>query len=409
MHWKLILMIAIVLQSSFYALQVQAITLDEIKTLAVQHSGSLAAHELEVRALHSEAKIKGKWQNPQVLGQFGTLKSGDIRGATTEISFTQPVPLSNKVSLRKEFAVLAAKEQEAQTNFYRNWVAHQAVISAWRVYANSELLKHGQERTKRLNLVKRYMGTRPRVTIRHRVEISLIGSLLLQLERDLDEKKHQLSLSLSDLEFWTGKKISPSELKFSIPEYGKLSVPSLSRSENDPELRKAALSAKMSSVDEEIAAKERRPDLFLGAGYRVENVTPVNHFSYAIVGLNIPIWDSGSSRLETARARALRDEKLLADARNRIAVKHKKQIEEVRFRLEQVKRFSPVIIRNTDHAIHEAENGFKQGVLDVNTFMQTETQSHEVIDQVYFSWMDYLESLSDLALMKGDELKWETL
>ena len=62
-----------------------------------------------------------------------------------------------------------------------------------------------------------------------------------------------------------------------------------------------------------------------------------------------------------------------------------------------------------ENSIAEAERGFKQGVLDVNTFLQAETQSHEVIDQIFFSWMDYMETLSGLALMNGDELSSEKL
>lgn len=386
-----------------------SLTLDEVRTLAIGRSSTLSAQEFETRALRSESDLKGKWQNPQVMGQFGSLESGNMNGSTAEVSFTQPVPLSDKFSLRKELAELAVSQQKQQGLFFRNWVSHQAVLSAWRVKVFHEVFKHGEERTQRLRLVKTYMETRPRVSIRHRVELSLIASLLLQLAKDRDQREHKLQLALNDLEFWTGKQLKPEELSFVIPDPEKLTTPANPVADQDPELKKALLDVKMSSVDQEIASKERRPDLFLGGGYRVENVSPVNHFSYAIVGLNIPLWDTGSARVETARARHMRDEKILDETRRRVEIKHRNQIQEVAFHLNQIRRFPPSILKSTENSIAEAERGFKQGVLDVNTFLQAETESHEVIDQIYFSWMDYLENLSGLALMNGNDLNWEKM
>jgi hypothetical protein len=384
-----------------------ALSIDEIRMLAVNHSAALSAREIETHALSTESDVKGRWQNPQLMGQFGTLKSGPYNGATIEVSFTQAVPLSNKFSLRKEIAEVAASQQQKQTEFYRNWVGQEAVLSAWKVFTTRELYKHGLERKKRLALVKKYLETSPRATVKQRVEHSLIGSILMNLERDLDLKDHDRRLALSDLEFWTGKKIADDELDLTLPDYEKIVSPQVKNTHSDIELKEAELKAKMSALDKEMAAKERRPDLYVGGGYRVENVTPVNHFSYGTLGLYIPIWDTGSVRAQTASARLRRDEKNLEEIRRKVALKHEKQVEVVKYFLSQVKRFPPSIVKSTDRTIHEAEMGFRQGVLDVNTFLQTETQSHEIIDQVYLSWMSYLENLSALALMRGEELQVE--
>ena len=99
----------------------------EIAQLAVERSSILNSKEMETRALNSEAQIKGKWQNPQLMSQFGTLKSGQMQGATVEVSITQAIPLSDKFSLRKELAQQAMTTQKIQTIYFKNWVAHQAV------------------------------------------------------------------------------------------------------------------------------------------------------------------------------------------------------------------------------------------------------------------------------------------
>jgi outer membrane protein TolC len=134
---------------------------------------------------------------------------------------------------------------------------------------------------------------------------------------------------------------------------------------------------------------------------------PRNHFSYAIVGLHIPIWDTGASGVEAARARQFRDQKNLEETEKQLILKQQKQIELVKLSVEQLKRFPKKQIRLNEQAITEAERGFRQGLLDVNTFLLAETQSHEVIDQVFLSWLGYLEHLSSLQLMKGEEFQWE--
>jgi len=352
----------------FFTSSVSAITLDEIKILVLEHSASLSAKEMEARALSSEAKLRGKWQNPQLMGQFGTLKSGDSIGATAEISFTQAVPLSNRFSLRKEIAEIALSNQYQQIDFYKKWIIHQATLSAWRAYVAQELFNHGVDRARRLSLIKSYLESRPRVSAKQRVELTLISSSLLQQERLQDQKAYDLNVALQDLEFWTGKKISTSELQLHLPEKLEMTDSYAIDVNRDFEFNQAKQQVSLSEIDQELAKKERRPDLFLGAGYRVENVSPVNHFSYGIVGLNIPIWDTGSSRVEAASARIMRDQKNLQDMERQVVLKQQHAIESLKLAFAQMKRFPKKIIKTHEQAASEAEFSFKQGILDVNTF-----------------------------------------
>lgn len=399
---KLIVVISFAVSANAFG-----ITLPEIRQLAIERSSSLNAQQMEERALHNETIQKGKWQNPQLMSQFGQLDSGTTKGSTAEISLTQAFPLSDKFSLRKEMAQVATGMMKTQNNYFKNWVAHQSVLSAWRVHVSHELFKHGVERARRLGLVKKYLDTRPKVSIKQRVELSIISSLLIQLEKMQDIKKLELDMALNDLEFWVGRKVNPSEIPLKLPLTYDVLADFQMDTINDLELVRAKNNLKTSALDRELAGKERRPDIFLGAGYRVENVTPVNHFSYAIVGLNIPIWDTGSSRSEAAKARELRDQKELEEAEKRLKLKHQNQISLVENSVLQLKRFPRKFVQANEQAVLEAETGFRQSLLDVNTFLQAETQSHEVIDQVFMSWISYLDNLSSLQLMRGEELRWE--
>jgi outer membrane protein TolC len=230
---------------------------------------------------------------------------------------------------------------------------------------------------------------------------------VLQLLKMQDQKQHELIQAEKELEFWVGKKVSSNDLVIELPDDEKIVVPEGEKNHLDLELKLAQNQWSFSKLDAELAKKEKRPDLFFGAGYRVENVVPQNNFSYAILGLNIPIWDTGSFREESTRAREKRDQRYFEEAQRRVSLKHQKQQEFVLFYIGQIKRFPKKLLREQENYIHMAEAGFKQGVVDVNTFLLSETQTHDVIDQIFISWMGYLDNLSALQLMRGERFVWE--
>ena len=196
---------------------VWAIELSELKNMALENSAYLKAEEMEARALRSEQEVAGRLQNPQLMGQFGSVSSDGDRGSTIELSITQAIPLSNKQSLKQELAATALSIQSARLEYFRQWVSHQVTLAAWRVAVRHELYLHGSERARRFSLIKRYLETSPKVSTKQRVELSIISSQLLQLEKDQDLKKFDLNVALNDLEFWVGKKVSAQELKLEIP------------------------------------------------------------------------------------------------------------------------------------------------------------------------------------------------
>ena len=113
-----------------------SLTLTEISDLALENSQFLKAREMEQRALLFDAEVRSKWLNPQLIGQIGGLRSGEMSGATVEVSLLQAIPLSNKLSLKRELALEAAKSQKLRTTAFTNWVVHQALLAAWRVYVH---------------------------------------------------------------------------------------------------------------------------------------------------------------------------------------------------------------------------------------------------------------------------------
>ncbi len=386
-----------------------AATFEELKTLATERSLSLQAQELEARALKADASTAGRWQNPLFSGQFGTLRSGSSQGATTEVSLTQPIPLSDRFGLRRQLGELAVSQQKTRSEFYRLWVRHQAVLAGWRVTTAQALYEHRVERSRRLGLIKSNIESRPRVSSRQRVELALIRTALLRIEGYQEEKASELKRALADLEFWTGKQFLPQDLRFSLPKEVLETTPSLPEQSASLELTLARDNLRGATLEAELARKERRPDLLLGAGHRLEAVAPRNYFNYVILGFTVPLWDTGDGRLEAASVRRRVGEHELRQVEREVGLKLLKLSEELTLARARIKRFSPDLIPKTERSLQEAEAGFRQGLIDANVFLQAETQFHEVIDEVYHAWVLYLETLSDSQITRKEELSWQPM
>ncbi len=396
----------VLLFSVLLSVQAMAKTPQEISQLAIDYSSLVSASELSQRAIEYDAKVKRIWQNPQFMSQVGGLKTATMSGATVEVTLTQPIPLNQKYSLRGDLTEKLLEINDLDVKNKKNWVSHQALLSAWRVKVFSALNKHISERKERMRLAKLYVSKRPQVTAKHMVEAQIINNQIRLLENSLLMNLVEIETAQTELEYWTGLKITPEEIDFDFPKQNLLVTtipPSLGE---DLETRIAQKNLEAAKIESQINKKEKLPDLIVGAGYRLEDMSPANHFSYGVLGITIPIWDTGENRVQAANARIKRDEKLLEEKQKNVRMKIMNHQNMINYFNRLFASFFFDDIKKQEKTLQVAENGFKQGIVDINTFLQTEVQTHEIIDQIYFNWMKYLETISQYNLTVGEELKW---
>lgn len=392
----------------FYTHFTYSLTPEKAMELALERSLTLKAQDMEIQALKGEAILQGRLSNPQVMGQIGTINASPEKGSTLEVSITQAIPLTNKLGLKSKIAKMMIESKSKQTEYFSKWIKHQTLLSMWRVYISDEIYQHGVERARRFSLIKKNLQARASVSTKQKVEKNIIEALLAQLEKEQDAKKHNLFLALNDLEYWTGQRVNPSDIKLKIPKKHPQYEVSDFNIQNSPELLMAQNKVVSAELNSKLINRERIPDLYLGYGYREENVSPNNKFNYGIIGFNIPLWDRGGKKSEIAKIHLNIEKNNYENLERQLSLLQQNQVELVKMSLHQIQRFPESLVKNNEKSIQDAERGFKQGVIDVNLFIQAETQSHEVIDQVYLTWIHYLENLSTLLLSNNQDLNWET-
>lgn len=62
-------------------------------------------------------------------------------------------------------------------------------------------------------------------------------------------------------------------------------------------------------------------------------------------------------------------------------------------------------IHRLEKGFKRAEEAFMKGQIDVVSFIQTDTQLHDYVDQAYTSRINYLSTLSQLEMLVGKKLE----
>src|SRR5690606_19262708 len=270
------------------------------------------------------------------------------------------------------------------------------VLAGWKFFVSFNLYNYRKERSKRLTSIQKKFQKASQRASKKKIDSALLHALLAQLGQEEDEKKLEWQLAEKELQYWTGKKIELSELPTQIPEPAELVSEVEFEIQKHPEILEARSQMQVAALESELALKERRPNIFLGGGYRLERTAPDNHFYYGVVGIKLPIWDTGKHKLESARAREHRYQYLRTAAERRVQHELNKELAHLRYQVEQLKRYPFASVKTYEELIQEAEEGYRRGEVDLNSYLETQSRAHEFIDKVFLSWLVYLERLADL-------------
>jgi hypothetical protein len=384
-----------------------AMSKQELIDLALNKSQKLKAHEYEQHFLDQQSYVQGKWQDPQVLGQFGSIKAGAKQGDTVEVSITQSIPLSNKYSLQREIGKFALERQKQNIALYKNWISHQALLSAWQLAFVTAMHQEESKRTKRLNQIKKYLENRPKVSLKQKVELAMINNQILLLEKSMSDKDYELAKARSDFHFWTGKDINIESLTWLSLKPNLILSSYQIQNTYDLELSQLQTQVEVSKMESSLAQKQKRPDLFLGGGYRQEHLDENVKFEYAIIGVNIPLGQIGNHQQQAAQAKVRLQEANYQAKQEEISNQKYSLQAQFAMAVKQMQTFAPVTQSVNQQMLQDAELGLKQGQLDLTTYLQVETQFHDTLEQSYRVKFDYLQVLSQMQLLSGESFRWE--
>jgi outer membrane protein TolC len=348
-----------------------------------------------------ELKQASKLGNPVLTYQGGSLDSGGSRGSINDITLNQPIPWYGKRSARIQTQEFLLKASEMERSEAVLALAHRVFVLCAQIAAYDEIEKHHDERKKRFLFVQKYFETRPLASPKLSVDKDLIEVQYQMLEKSIVDLAAMKLASYRELEILTGVQDPKVSFRWDLPLTLVDRSVFIEKIKESPELRKLSIMGSASRSRVEEARYEARPDIMVGVNYRREAVEPVNNFYHAQVSVVLPIVDTGENKVQSARAEVRRTEAQNKVREVEVLTEIHKSYESLVAALKNAKIFRYERIKETEQKFKRAEAAFKKGQVDISTFLETDEQIHETINEVFLSRMEYYTHLSRLQFLTG--------
>lgn len=378
----------------------------ELLKLGEERAPIIRSQIYAVETSESLVKQSKLLANPIVTFQGGAIKSATQGGSVADLSINQPIPWLGKRAARIKSQEFLLSLTELDQTEIKLSVLHRIYLLAAEIAASQEVEKHYEERKYRFSLINKFLSTHIQASPKQSVDKDLIEAQIRIIEKNMITLIARREAYLYELEILTGTQVKTVEYSWRDDLPLPLKGYFLDAFETSPKTRRLAVIKNLSENRIEEARLEARPDILVGVNYRQENIAPVNHFYHGQVSVVIPIIDRGQHSVSAAEANFKRTEALNTVERNQFLAAIHSQFASLVSSHKNTQIFPVKNIKMMDKKFEKAEIAFRKGQIDALTFLQSDTQVHENIDQVFLTRLEYLNSLSQLNLMvgKGPEL-----
>lgn len=381
----------------------KTLSIAELIKLGESYSPQLRGQELNLVASENLLKQSRILSNPIFTFQGGSLKSSTQSGAVTDFTLGQPLPWPGKRKNRIEAQEFLLKIAQISKEEAKLQISHRIYINVAELAALQELEAHYSERKRRFSLIEKSLRVRPQASPKQKADRDLIESQINLMEKTMIDLQARKEALMWDLKVFTNSSFD----KVSFP-LASLPV-ALSRNEyvhlleDSPRFKQIKLEVSLAENKIQQARLEARPDILVGVNYRQENVAPVNHFYHGQVAVVIPILDYGQHSVEVAKAEKNRTNAFHRFEKDQLSSLIHQLFSQFEASKKAIDVFNFNKLGQMENKFYDAEESFRKGLIDALTFLQIDSQVHENIDQIYFSRVSYISSISNLNLLIGKE------
>lgn len=344
----------------------------ELQKQVIASDAVLSSLQQSEQAYEINQKFAGRLNNPTFnveLDNLGNSKLKDLDGPTNLLGLSQEIPLSNKLSLRKQIASfqgdrnqfeIAKRQAELKADFricMANWyVATQRAeiysteskLNARQVNVLSEQLKYGR-------------------VIPSDAQLSVALSSESKLRHQNEVKKIQFQKNLCS-KFISNLPSNALEVPLSFNFTDKISL-----SEQE-----AALSSKVKKTQFELARKEAIPDITLGIGVRNYQETNDKVFQVSTsIPLNIFNRHKGNIAIAQAEQMKAETQSVWISSNSKIELENKSI--EVSNLIDAIHQYDQTVLPATNESLRIAEMGYQAGknsLLEFNSIKQIWLDKH---------------------------------
>jgi len=384
----------------------QSYQISDLVNLALQRSELLIASD---KAVESARWLKGQakaWQNPSVSLGAGYKSNSGKNGAAYDIGLSQPFYFPGKQQLAGDIAGVQEKIAGLGRDETRLFIRYNVIKLAYQYVVASELAKHLEERVRRYNAIQIYLSSRPFPSPRKRMEKHIIEMKLPLLKKELAEIRSGKDIAWARLNLFLNL---PSPIAIDPPWFDKgiplkLEDVVSSVEKNNIDLKRQTLILERTEAESKLAKKFIFPDFSLSFLFSEERVSKdVERFIGGGLTFNIPLWNTNKGNVKSLEAGVSAEKAKLEYAKREAMQFLLSSFIEYENARQNLERLPLPSIREVHRRVVDADESFNNGLIDLITYNEVESQAYETHLALFGAQYDYVVKYTALCILQGSE------
>lgn len=380
--------------------------IEQIVNRAFDTVPELKALEKDLVRSQNKALQAGKWDNPDLTLSGGPMISTP-NGTAFDLTLKQRIPLFGQKRIEEKLENQNRLIVESDQQIKVLGVQHEVVRLAYLLAAKLEQGKHISHRREKIQLISKFLTSRPFASPSQWVEKNLVQNRLREVEEQF------LTISADAEKAWKSLNVFLNLEEPIVPEVKWFVQPKsvqydqmLSRLTSDsPELHRQGKVVGAAELAIEQAGKKVYPDIMLGAGYNEQTAGVSQRIYTASLELSLPIFDRGGYARQAANAQKEAEVFRLEQKRRELNSRFGEAWAELTRTLKEIDLYPLSLVPDLEAQMSRAEKDWKKGLVPVVAFLELENQVHGQAVKVYAAQTGYVEALSQVQLLSG--LKFE--
>ena len=385
----------------------RAYSIEELVERAHSQYPLLASAHLKIEEIISRGRHEGRWQNPSISASGGARLSENDTGYEYGVSLEQGFYFPGKQRLKRDIMRFREQHSRLSARDLRNYIRLEVTRLSCEYAVAMIKMEHVEERLKRFRLIEAYMKGRVAASPQQRVEKNIIESKTLLMSRHINAIRQQAYVLFNRLNLYTCIK-SPTLPRVDVSWYTKapaVDFDGLSAvvNENNIAILKRMASIKESEAELKLAARESAPDLDTSVYFNEESLEGQTERSVgAEVTLPLPILDQNKHARRAAEKKIEAEKLKLEHTRNRVLSELSALTFQYRNASHMIIQFPLSRINTIDKIMSYADREFKKGRIDLGTYLELDSETHEIMQQIYSSQLDLVTLYAKIQYLRGE-------
>lgn len=380
-------------------------SLHELATLATINADDLKAIENDIKSWQSLSEEAGMLHNPNIYFGFGPSRQNGEGGARGELGIKQPIPLWGKQEVNADINNKNKEISEIELKTLQLNKEALLIKASYKLVELRHELEHYDHREKRFQVITNHLNNFPFPSPDKSLEKTLLTNKLALISN----KKIPIKADINYLNNLVGnitKKTGDIKPKIKWVTSFKTVLPyAINREDalsNNPNITSAKLNSDLARLNEKQASLKYLPDFSIGTSLGFEQSNGEQKLALLTIDTTLPILNSGKHQV-TAATDIVNSKKHEEAAQERSIEQNFERLwSSYQSTKERIKLYPLKEDQECDEKMNEAGENLKKSLISVNNFIELDTQCFEIHNEIYEAQLEYISTLVDLFLLKGE-------